>query len=158
MSPRFQQFRKTKAEQNDDSIHSYRQISHHPLLGLSIAADSGNRALPGKPITIIAPYGPKSDSDYYAHAIIKHIAPFLGNPAFVIEHQPGDSGSLATINLKAAKPDGYTLMQGRVATQAIRNVPGTLKFGTSGNGTIPESRHAFPIQINRTEIKLSHTN
>lgn len=137
---------------------------------------------PTKPITIIVPYGAKSDSDYYARAIIKHIAPFLGNPAFVIEHQPGASGSLAAINLKAAKPDGYTLMLGRVATQAIapamdpklpyrwhdftslgllevdpqicavrkdapyktvreltqaiRNAPGTLKFGTSGNGTI----------------------
>ena len=137
---------------------------------------------PAKPITLIVPYGPKSDSDYYARAVVKHIAPYLGNPAFVIEHQAGESGSLAAINLKTAKPDGYTLMLGRVGTQviapainpklpyhwhdftnlgllevapqicavrkdapyktvreltqAIRKAPGTLKYGTTGSGTI----------------------
>jgi tripartite-type tricarboxylate transporter receptor subunit TctC len=153
------------------------------LLGMSITHPVlATDPYPAKPITLIVPYGPKSDSDYYARAVVKHIAPYLGNPAFVIEHQAGESGTLAAINLKAAKPDGYTLMLGRVGTQviapamdpklpyrwhdftnlgllavdpqvcavrkdapyktvreltqAIRKAPGTLKYGTTGNGTI----------------------
>jgi tripartite-type tricarboxylate transporter receptor subunit TctC len=153
------------------------------LLGISIALPAfAADPYPARPITIIVPYGPKSDSDYYARAVVKHIAPYLGNPAFVIEHQPGESGTLAAINLKTAKPDGYTLMLGRVGTQAIapamnpklpyrwhdfthlglleldpqicairqdapyqtvseltqtiRKTPGSLKYGTTGSGTI----------------------
>ncbi len=153
------------------------------LLGMSVTLPVlATDPYPTKPITLIVPYGPKSDSDYYARAVVKHIAPYLGNPAFVIEHQAGESGTLAAINLKVAKPDGYTLMLGRVGTQAIapamnpklpyrwddftnlgllevspqlcavrkeapyktvreltqaiRKAPGTLKYGTTGNGTI----------------------
>lgn len=137
---------------------------------------------PERPITLIIPYGAKSDTQKYAEILAKYAKKHLNGVEFVLENRVGDSGAKAAAEVKLMKGDGYTLFVGRVGTQAIapalkpqlpyratdfvhlgvlevdplvcavrgdagyqthreltqalRQSPGTLKFGHTGAGTI----------------------
>ncbi len=73
---------------------------------------------PAKPIRIIVPFTPGGATDTAARIM----AQALGNEhgwRFVVENRPGASGRIGTEVAARAPPDGYTLLMGSVAPNAI---------------------------------------
>jgi len=73
---------------------------------------------PSKPIKILIPFGPGGAPDIVARVVGEQLRASLGQ-GIVVENKPGAFGILAIETLAAAKPDGYTLMMGNVATNAM---------------------------------------
>ena len=72
---------------------------------------------PSRPVKIIAPQAPGGGVDFVARIIADKLSVAMGQP-FVIDNQAGAGGAIATQTTARAKPDGYTLMIGYVATHA----------------------------------------
>jgi tripartite-type tricarboxylate transporter receptor subunit TctC len=81
---------------------------------------------PDGPITYIVPVAPGGGSDYVGRATTSAWGKDLG-ATFIVENQSGGGGIIACQKTMRSKPDGYTLMQGYVATlgtsPATRKVP-----------------------------------
>lgn len=83
---------------------------------------------PQSPITYIVPVAAGGGSDYIARAVTSEWAKALSNNGtFVVENVSGGGGVIACQRAARSAPDGYTLMQGYVATlgtsPATRTVP-----------------------------------
>jgi tripartite-type tricarboxylate transporter receptor subunit TctC len=66
-------------------------------------------AYPGRPVTIIVPFGPGSGTDIIARIIAQHLGTaFKAN--FIVDDRPGANGGLAATYVAKAAPDGYTLL------------------------------------------------
>ena len=91
------------------------------LPGLAFA-----QAFPSKPIRYIVPVAAGGGNDMIARVVTQRWGELLGQP-FVVDNQSGGGGVVASQLTARAAPDGYTLMQGYVATHgttpATRKVP-----------------------------------
>jgi len=91
-------------------------------LPFSIRADS----YPSKPIRYIVPVAAGGGNDMIARVVTERWGRVIGQ-TFVVENQSGGGGVIASQTTMRAAPDGYTLMQGYVATHgtnpATRKVP-----------------------------------
>ena len=92
------------------------------LLPLGAFAD----AFPDHPLRYIVPVPAGGGSDMIGRVVTERWGKLLGQP-FVVENQGGGGGVIACQATIRSKPDGYTLMQGYVATHgttpATRKVP-----------------------------------
>ncbi|HEY5292518.1 MAG TPA: tripartite tricarboxylate transporter substrate binding protein [Burkholderiales bacterium] len=81
---------------------------------------------PKKPIRYIVPVAAGGGNDMIARTVTERWGKLLGQP-FVVDNQSGGGGVIACQATARAAPDGYTLMQGYVATHgtspATRIVP-----------------------------------
>ena len=82
--------------------------------GTSAGAQDG---YPNRAVKLIAPQAPGGGVDLVARIISERLHSAMGQP-FVIENQAGAGGAIAAQTTARAKPDGYTLMIGYVATHA----------------------------------------
>jgi len=82
------------------------------------------QAYPSKPIRYIVPVAAGGGNDMIARVVTERWGKALGQ-AFVVENQGGGGGVIASTNAMRAAPDGYTLMQGYVATHGT--TPATRK-------------------------------
>ena len=73
---------------------------------------------PSKPVTILVGFPPGTATDTVARMVGDRLAQRLGQQ-FIVENKPGAGGSIAAGLGARAKPDGYTLMIGASAPQAI---------------------------------------
>jgi tripartite-type tricarboxylate transporter receptor subunit TctC len=84
------------------------------------------QAFPNKPIRYIVPVAAGGGNDMIARVVTERWGKLLGQ-TFVVDNQSGGGGVIACQTTKGAAPDGYTLMQGYVATHgttpATRKVP-----------------------------------
>jgi tripartite-type tricarboxylate transporter receptor subunit TctC len=64
---------------------------------------------PTRPVTVVVPFGAGGNSDMMARLAAQHLSSKLGQ-TFVVENRPGAGGALATGQVAAAAPDGYTLL------------------------------------------------
>ncbi|MGZ5195502.1 MAG: Bug family tripartite tricarboxylate transporter substrate binding protein [Ramlibacter sp.] len=80
------------------------------LPGIAIA-----QAYPSKPIRYIVPVAAGGGNDMIARVVTSRWGPLLGQ-TFIVENQGGGGGVIASTMTARAAPDGYTLMQGYVAT------------------------------------------
>jgi tripartite-type tricarboxylate transporter receptor subunit TctC len=88
------------------------------LPGLAIAqttSTSSGQAYPSKPIRYIVPVAAGGGNDMIARVVTERWGALLGQP-FVVDNQSGGGGVVASQLTARAAPDGYTLMQGYVAT------------------------------------------
>lgn len=85
-----------------------------PITAVAQSAD----AYPDRPVTIIVPFPPAGPPDLLARSIGEHLSKKWGQPVLV-ENRPGANGVVATQYVANAKPDGYTIMVGSVATKAM---------------------------------------
>jgi tripartite-type tricarboxylate transporter receptor subunit TctC len=76
----------------------------------------GQDKYPAKPISYIVPVAAGGGSDYVARATTSEWGKGLGNVTFVVENLGGGGGVIACQRTARAPADGYTLMQGYVAT------------------------------------------
>lgn len=73
------------------------------------------QAYPSKPIRYIVPVAAGGGNDMIARVVTERWGKLLGQ-TFVVENQSGGGGVIACMTTKNAAPDGYTLLQGYVAT------------------------------------------
>ncbi|MBI2771436.1 MAG: tripartite tricarboxylate transporter substrate binding protein [Burkholderiales bacterium] len=90
------------------------------LPGLAIA-----QAWPSKPIRYIVPVAAGGGNDMIARVVTERWGAALGQ-TFVVDNQSGGGGVVASQITARAAPDGYTLMQGYVATHGT--TPATRKI------------------------------
>ena len=76
---------------------------------VAVTAGAYAQDYPSKPIRMVIPYTPGGSIDTVGRLVADQLQRRLGQP-IVIENTPGASGLLGTINVKKAKPDGYTLL------------------------------------------------
>jgi len=82
------------------------------------------QAYPAKPIKYIVPVAAGGGNDMIARVVTERWGKLLGQ-IFIVDNQSGGGGVVASQAVAHAAPDGYTLMQGYVAT----------------HGTTPATRH-----------------
>lgn len=83
----------------------------------TLAAPAVAEEFPTKPLTFIVPYSPGGPLDGMARLLAEKVQPDLGT--VVVENKPGAGGNIGASIAAKAKPDGYTLVMGAVATNAI---------------------------------------
>ncbi|MDX3907030.1 MAG: tripartite tricarboxylate transporter substrate binding protein [Pigmentiphaga sp.] len=64
---------------------------------------------PERPITLIVPYPPGASTDSLARVTATELGKVLGQ-TIVVENRPGGETTIATLAVKRARADGYTLM------------------------------------------------
>ena len=92
------------------------------LVSLGMAAGFSDPACaqyPVKPISLVIPFAAGGDSDLSGRLLAQYAAKYLGNASFVPLNRVGASGSIGTMQVRTAPPDGYTLLIARIATHAI---------------------------------------
>ena len=82
--------------------------------GLSIAQNQ----YPLKPARIIVPFNPGGVTDLLGHIVAQGLSERMGK-AFIVENRSGASGNVGAAAVAQAKPDGYTLLVGTIATQSV---------------------------------------
>ena len=102
-----------------------RTILQAPAL-LCLPALARAQSFPTKPIRYIVPVAAGGGNDMIARVVSERWGKALGQN-FIVENQGGGGGVIASVATARATPDGYTLMQGYVATHgttpATRKVP-----------------------------------
>ena len=94
-----------------------------------LAAMRGARAedFPNRPITIVVPYPPGGPVDVTARLISHSVGGNLGQP-IVVDNHGGGAGTIGSLAVARAEPDGHTLVLGTNQTHAtnqslLRNFP-----------------------------------
>ena len=100
------------------------------LCVFGIASMAQAASYPSKPINLICPFGAGSTTDLASRSLANAAKDFLPQPIVVI-NRPGASGVLAAASVAKAKPDGYTMLMGRV----------------SCNGSVPALNKTTPYKI-----------
>ncbi|MDQ6881895.1 MAG: tripartite tricarboxylate transporter substrate binding protein [Pseudomonadota bacterium] len=97
-----------------------------PALLRAQPSATGSSGFPNKPIRYIVPVAAGGGSDMVGRTVTERWAKPLGQ-TFIVDNQGGGGGVIASQNTARAAPDGYTLMQGYVATHgtspATRKLP-----------------------------------
>jgi tripartite-type tricarboxylate transporter receptor subunit TctC len=89
------------------------------LVSLGFFGSALAQQYPAKPITLVIPFGAGGDSDLSGRLLAQYASKYLGNASFVPLNRVGASGSIGTMSVRTAPPDGYTLLIARIATHAI---------------------------------------
>ena len=92
-------------------------------VALFAAANAWAQSFPSKPVRIIVPLVPGGNQDIVARAVADELSRGLGQQV-IVENRPGQSAIIGTQVVKAAPPDGYTLLS--VAVTFAR-VPAVVK-------------------------------
>ena len=82
--------------------------------GHAVAQD----AYPGRPVKIVIGFGPGSGTDLVARMLAEELSKALGQP-FIVENKPGAAAQIAASQVKAAPPDGYTLLLTSNTTHSV---------------------------------------
>lgn len=73
---------------------------------------------PNHLLTIVVPTSPGGGNDVMARIVAQKMSVELGQ-SVVVENRPGANGAIASAYVARAKPDGYTILFGYIATHAI---------------------------------------
>ncbi len=91
---------------------------------LAVPSIARAQAYPSKPIRYIVPVAAGGGADMIARVVTERWGKMLGQ-SFIVDNQSGGGGVIASLTTAHAPPDGYTLMQGYVATHGT--TPATRK-------------------------------
>lgn len=75
-------------------------------------------AYPSRPVKIVIGFGPGSGTDILARLIADELGKSFKQP-FIVENKPGASAQIAAREVKAAPPDGYTLLLTSNTTHSV---------------------------------------
>lgn len=88
---------------------------------LALALVSGHataQAYPSKPVKIVIGFGPGSGTDLVARMMAEELQKTFNQP-FIVENKPGAAAQIAANQVKAAPPDGYTLLLTSNTTHSV---------------------------------------
>jgi tripartite-type tricarboxylate transporter receptor subunit TctC len=88
------------------------------LLSAALSGPVAAEDFPTKPINIIIGFGAGGGTDAVVRAVAEPMSKSLGQPILVI-NKPGAGGGVAAMDIKNAKPDGYTIYAGGSLTFAF---------------------------------------
>ena len=96
-------------------------------LGSLAAASTGWRTIgpaqaaewPTKAIRVVVPYAPGSATDLVPRTVFEQVGRQVGQ-SFIVENRPGGGTTIGSAQVKAAEPDGHTIL---VHSNAIVTVP-----------------------------------
>src|SRR5436309_11907654 len=97
------------------------------VLALGGTDAAAQEKYPAKPIKVVVPFGPGSDTDIVMRIVAEQMRPILGQPVLV-ENKPGAFGILAIEEMARSKPDGYTLQIGNPGTNVLTPIIYKKKF------------------------------
>ena len=81
-----------------------------PAVMLAVLSLPGQAAdWPVRPVTVIVPLAAGGNTDMMARLAAQHLTDKLGQ-TFIVENRPSAGGAIATAQVAAAPPDGYTLL------------------------------------------------
>ncbi|MEO6983715.1 MAG: tripartite tricarboxylate transporter substrate binding protein [Paralcaligenes sp.] len=102
------------------SIKSWFAVAASVLAGLAFtsAAPAVAADFPSHSLQFIVPYSPGGPLDTMSRLLAQKVQPELGQTV-VVENRPGAGGNIGAALAAKAKPDGYTLVMGAVAINAI---------------------------------------
>jgi tripartite-type tricarboxylate transporter receptor subunit TctC len=107
-------------------LQNLQALQAAPVLALAPAAVFAQSAYPNKTIRYIVPVSAGGGSDMVGRTLTERWGNLL-KQSFVVDNQAGGGGVIACQATARAAPDGYTLMQGYVATHgtspATRKLP-----------------------------------
>jgi tripartite-type tricarboxylate transporter receptor subunit TctC len=107
-------------------LHRRTLLRAAPALIAAAAGRAHAQAYPARPIRYIVPVAAGGGSDMVGRTVTERWGKALGQN-FVVDNQGGGGGVVACQHTVKAAPDGYTLMQGYVATHgtspATRKLP-----------------------------------
>jgi tripartite-type tricarboxylate transporter receptor subunit TctC len=87
---------------------------------------SAAQTYPARPVKIVVPAQPGGGLDLIGRTVAGELGRSLGQ-SFIVENVAGGGGSIASLAVARAAPDGYTLMVGYVGTHgtnpAVRKLP-----------------------------------
>src|SRR5262245_41874571 len=87
-------------------------------VALAVPAVAHAQAWPSKPIKYIVPFAPGGTTDVLGRMVAAGLSSSLGQPA-VVEHKPGQAGSIGAAESGRSAPDGYRLCGGTISSHAI---------------------------------------
>ena len=88
------------------------------LAALAISAAAQPQVYPAKPLRMIVAYPPGGGTDIVGRMLAQKLSESLGQ-SVVVENRGGASGNIGTELAARAAPDGYTILMGNVAPNAI---------------------------------------
>ena len=88
------------------------------LAVLAIPASGHAQVYPAKPVRMIVAYPPGGGTDIVGRMVAQRLGESLGQ-SVVVENRGGASGNIGTELAARAAPDGYTILMGNVAPNAI---------------------------------------
>jgi tripartite-type tricarboxylate transporter receptor subunit TctC len=99
------------------------KTSRRMLLGALAAAACvapswAQEQFPSRPVSIVVPFPPGGVVDAVARLVGQKMSAALGAPV-VVENKPGAGGTIGATYVARAKPDGYTMLLGGLATQVF---------------------------------------
>src|SRR5207249_1241382 len=85
---------------------------------LAISASALAQGYPAKPVRMIVAYPPGGGTDIVGRVVAQKLGETLGQ-SVLVENRGGASGNIGTELAARAAPDGYTILMGNVAPNAI---------------------------------------
>ncbi len=91
-------------------MQSFRQaVCAAVVLGSLLPAVAVAQAFPAKPVRIVMPLPPGSETDIFARVLAKQLSDGW-NQQVLVENRPGGGTTIATESVAKSAPDGYTMM------------------------------------------------
>ncbi|MCK1513155.1 tripartite tricarboxylate transporter substrate binding protein [Bradyrhizobium sp. 190] len=90
-------------------------------LSLPVAVAEGSTTFPDRTIIIQVPYAAGGGSDTITRLVARKMSENISLPV-VIENRAGGGGSIASLAVKVARPDGYTILMGHTGTHVFNPV------------------------------------
>ena len=88
------------------------------LAALAFSAAVHSQVYPAKPLRMIVAYPPGGGTDIVGRMVAQKLSEALGQNV-VVENRGGASGNIGTELAARAAPDGYTVLMGNVAPNAV---------------------------------------
>ncbi|TMH44751.1 MAG: tripartite tricarboxylate transporter substrate binding protein [Betaproteobacteria bacterium] len=96
----------------------FRVLKACALAALAIPAPAHAQVYPARPLRMIVAYPPGGGTDIVGRMLAQKLGESLGQ-SVVVENRGGASGNIGTELAAHAAPDGYTILMGNVAPNAI---------------------------------------
>jgi tripartite-type tricarboxylate transporter receptor subunit TctC len=107
--------------------HALASVISALIATLLVAPTSHAQSYPNKPIKLIVPVAAGGGADMIARTVAERMGRGLGHN-LVIDNISGGGGAIASEAVQRAAPDGYTLMEGYVATHATSPASRKLRY------------------------------
>lgn len=137
----------------------FRQLNRREaMIGLGAAGLAttafAQTTYPSKPIRFVVPFAAATGADILCRVLTQELAGVLGQ-AVVVDNRGGGAGSIGSVELSKAAPDGYTIGYGNVGTLAInRSLLPSLPYNPDAFTPIATMGRVQNVLVVRNDLPL----